>query len=502
VTLGPVDTPGLRRTLPSALATAAVAALAFGISAVAFADRDAGHRDEHAAPPAAAAPSAPSADHGHAGHGAIGVAGGRSVADLTGPREGAADVRFALTARTAQLALDSGLRVDALTFDGTAPGPELRVRAGQLVEVVLRNADVAEGVTLHWHGLDVPNAEDGVAGVTQDAVPPGGDHVYRFRPDQVGTFWYHSHQDSARTVHRGLYGALVVEPAAGAPLPEAVLLGHSWLRPGTEPVLAIGTGDGRVRRDVPAGTRMRARLVNTDSLRQTWTVAGTPFTVAAIDGTDVHGPSPLDGERLRIPAGGRVDVEFTAPATVALLDGAGPAVGFGTEPVQPPADGPVFDPLAYGAPGPLPFPVSGPFDRELEQVLDTVRTLRRGIPDVAWTINGERHPAPAVVTEGELVRVRIRNDGDDAHPMHLHGHHVLVLSRDGVPATGSPWWADTVEVEPGEEFEVAFRADNPGVWMDHCHNLAHAAAGMVLHLSYEGVSTPFSAGTGAGNTPE
>ena len=61
--------------------------------------------------------------------------------------------------------------------------------------------------------------------------------------------------------------------------------------------------------------------------------------------------------------------------------------------------------------------------------------------------------------------------------MHLHGHHVLVLSRDGVPATGSPWWTDTLNVRPGESYVVAFRADNPGIWMDHCHNLPHAAEG-------------------------
>jgi FtsP/CotA-like multicopper oxidase with cupredoxin domain len=473
----------LRRAVPSVLATAAVTALAIAIAGVAPADHSPCAHPGHGAP----APSGPAA---------------RSVADLTGPRGGPPDVRFELTARTSTVTLASGYSAPALTFDGTAPGPELRVRAGQLVEVVLRNADVTEGVTLHWHGLDVPNAEDGVAGVTQDAVPPGGEHTYRFRPDQVGTYWYHSHQDSARTVHRGLYGALVVEPADGRPIPDAVLLGHAWLLPGTDPVLAIGTNDGAVRREVVPGNRMRARLVNTDSRTQDWAVVGAPFTVVAIDGADVDGPTPVDGERLRIPAGGRIDVEFTAPATVALLGGAGPAVGFGQDPLAPPPDAPVFDPLGYGAPAPVPFPVDGPFDRELEQVLDTVRTVRRGVVNVAWTINGELHPPAATVADGELVRVRIRNDGTDAHPMHLHGHHVLVLSRDGVPASGSPWWADTVLVESGQEFEVAFRVDNPGIWMDHCHDLQHAAAGIVMHLSYEGVSTPFSAHAGTGNTPE
>jgi FtsP/CotA-like multicopper oxidase with cupredoxin domain len=158
----------------------------------------------------------------------------------------------------------------------------------------------------------------------------------------------------------------------------------------------------------------------------------------------------------------------------------------------------VFDPLTYGTAAPPP---GGPFDRELVQVLDTERTTRRGVPSVVWTINGELHPPPAVVAEGEWVRITIRNDGTDAHPMHLHGHHVRVLSRDGVPATGA-WWTDSLGVEAGQTYEVAFRADNPGVWMDHCHNLTHAAAGMVLHLAYEGVSTPYTPGGGAGNTPE
>ena len=96
------------------------------------------------------------------------------------------------------------------------PGPELRVHQGDLVEVTLRNKDVKDGVTIHWHGVDLPNAEDGVAGVTQNAVLPGGSYVYRFRAMQVGTFWYHAHQSSASEVRRGLYGALVIEPATDA----------------------------------------------------------------------------------------------------------------------------------------------------------------------------------------------------------------------------------------------------------------------------------------------
>jgi FtsP/CotA-like multicopper oxidase with cupredoxin domain len=86
--------------------------------------------------------------------------------------------------------------------------------------------------------------------------------------------------------------------------------------------------------------------------------------------------------------------------------------------------------------------------------------------------------------------------------MHPHGHRVLVESRDGVPVTGSPVWLDTFDVRPGEVWVVLLRADNPGIWMAHCHNLEHATQGMVVHLVYEGVTTPYSLGGAADNRPE
>ncbi|MCF7550306.1 multicopper oxidase family protein [Pseudonocardia sp. WMMC193] len=465
---------------PSLLVTAVIAALAalLGVGAC-----------------AAVVASPRVAGHPHGG------SGPRSVSDLTGAVDGPPDVRFTLTARAAPITLPDGSTIDGLTFDGRAPGPELRVRQGLLVEVVLRNESVPEGVTLHWHGLDVPNAQDGVAGVTQDAVPIGGEHVYRFRPQQVGTFWYHSHQDAAATVPRGLFGALVVEPAepAGTAPADTVLLGHSWPRRGQESIPTVEGSFGAVA----PGTRVRARLVNTDSDTQTWTVTGAPFRVVAIDGVDVHGPTDLRDVRLRLPAGGRYDVELTAPpGPVAIGVGAASTVlGDGPAP-EPPSDGPVFDPLHYGTPAPTPFDADGPFTSDQTLVLDTVVGRSRGIPTVRWTINGRLHDdlPPIRVTEGDLVRVTLRNEGTDPHPMHLHGHHALVLSRNGDTATGSPWWTDTLLVEQGQEYVVAFRADNPGIWMDHCHNLTHAAAGMVLHLEYAGVSTPFVVGDA--NTPE
>ena len=141
-----------------------------------------------------------------------GHAARRPVTDLHGPA-GAPQRRFTLTAEHTEVRLASGRTVEALTFNRTVPGPELRVHEGDLVEVTLRNKDVTGRRHDPLARGRPPNAEDGVAGVTQDAVLPGGSYTYRFRAEQVGTFWYHAHQASASEVRRGLYGALVIEPA-------------------------------------------------------------------------------------------------------------------------------------------------------------------------------------------------------------------------------------------------------------------------------------------------
>ena len=430
---------------------------------------------------------------------------GTSLASLTGPT-GPPDAHFTLTARSAAIELPSGRTVKALTFDGTVPGPELRVREGDLVEVTLVNEDVASGVSIHWHGVDVPNAEDGVAGVTQDAVPPGGRHVYRFRPDRAGTFWYHTHQVSSKEVRRGLFGVLVVEPREPAPKGalDLALASHDV---GGRATLA--GSDQLERRTVKPGTPVRLRLVNTDNTRRRYTLDGTPFRVLAIDGSDLNGPTPLSRTTLRLAAGGRYDIGFTmppSPVRLSLVDTKAALVlsPDGSGDVPPAALGPDFDPLTYGSPAATPFSASSHFDRRFRFSIGRKPGFYDGRPGMQWTIDGGIFPdVPMfVVEEGDLVEVTIENHSSSVHPMHLHGHTMLVLSRDGVASTGSPWWTDTLDVDSGETYELAFRADNPGIWMDHCHNLRHAAAGLTMHLAYASVTTPYRVGGTAHNHPE
>ena len=134
----------------------------------------------------------------------------RSVANLVGPN-GTPDVSYTFTAAY-QRANVAGHRQRVYTVNGSSPGPTVFAEQGDLVRVVLRNRNVAAGTTIHWHGMDIPNGEDGVAGVTQNAVLPGKQFVYRFRATNAGTYWYHSHQYAQQQVTQGLVGAVVVQP--------------------------------------------------------------------------------------------------------------------------------------------------------------------------------------------------------------------------------------------------------------------------------------------------
>jgi FtsP/CotA-like multicopper oxidase with cupredoxin domain len=424
-----------------------------------------------------------------------------SVADLRGPNEpapGGVIRQHTLTAGTGTVRLASGRTVDAWTYNGQVPGPAIVVTQGDLVEVTLRNTDVKGGVTLHWHGYDVPCGEDGAPGATQHPVAPGGEFVYRFRADQVGTYWYHTHQASHLGVRKGLYGTLVVRARDAQPEEvDLTLPVHTF-----DATVVLGDRDGRAVHAARPGAPVRLRLVNADPEPHWFALAGAAYRVVAVDGRDLHEPGELSAVGLRIPAGGRYDVVLTMPeAPVALVLDHDHSRGVllrpngdtGSDPALPDtARWPELDLLRYGRPAPVPFD-AGAAGRRFTMVLDRCVAMVNGRPAYAQSVNGLGHPSipDQLVAEGDLVRFTVVNRSRVTHPWHLHGHSVLLLSRDGIRSTGSPLWVDTFDVRPGQVWEVAFQARNPGIWMNHCHNLPHQDQGMMLRLVYDGVSTPF-----------
>ena len=351
-------------------------------------------------PPAYSVTDMGSADYGggarsdadeHAGHG--GHHRGpptRSITELVADPRRPANVRVRLVARQEQLKV-GGRTVAGYTVNGTSPGPRIRVRQGQLVEVRLRNESVAAGVALHWHGVDVPNAMDGVAGVTQDAVPVGGEFVYRFVAEQVGSYWYHSHQVSNPQVAGGLFGSLVVLPRTGIAQPvEVTALAHTY-----EGVRTLNGRAGDLRVPAPPGQRVRVRIANTDNAAlEVW--ASAPFRLLAIDGTDLHKPTPVAGRALTLTAGARGDVEVEVPRSgspvrLQVSKATAVVVGDGDAP-SPPQPVEELDLLRYGSSAPLGFDPAAAtrrFDYRIERLPGFVRRAaghvvgdqRRAVPE-------------------------------------------------------------------------------------------------------------------------
>jgi FtsP/CotA-like multicopper oxidase with cupredoxin domain len=439
--------------------------------------------------------------------------GGPGVVPMDRLRQapGAEPVReFTLTAEVARV---HGREL--WTYNGTVPGPELRVTVGDRLQVVLVN-HLPQSTSIHWHGIRLPDAEDGVAGVTQHAVPPGGSYVYEFVVPDPGTYWYHSHQDTEEQVPLGLYGALVVEPRPAPPVDrdDAVIVGSVSFAP--------------VHLDAQPGQLVRLRLINAIGGDMTGTPAlltlvGAPYRVVALDGHDLYRPATLGPQRLPLGMGQRCDLELRMPPSgqVAVYDlrprtgGAVPLrewalLGEGAIPARPALKAPpMFDPTRYGEPAPDPEASRDHSDVSRRLVIGEQLGFRYGsaLPK-AWelihTFNGRSFPdtQPIVVRYGDHVRLDVVNDTSEWHPIHLHGHVMSVISRNGRPLSGSPIHLDSVLVGPHETWMVAFLADNPGLWMLHCHVLIHAAYGLSAMVSYRGISTPYTIGTDSGDFPE
>jgi FtsP/CotA-like multicopper oxidase with cupredoxin domain len=170
---------------------------------------------------------------------AVGLDGGKRRA-VAGAEPGT----IHLEAREVTWELAPGRTVKAMAYNGRVPGPEIRVREGERVRIVLKNA-LREPTTIHWHGVDVPNAMDGVANLTQKPVAPGETFVYEFDARPAGTRWYHTHFREHHQMDLGLVAPLIIEPSAKEPMTydrEVTLVLDDW-----------ATGSGRPLPDTNGG---------------------------------------------------------------------------------------------------------------------------------------------------------------------------------------------------------------------------------------------------------
>ncbi len=246
---------------------------------------------------------------------------------------------YDLTCAEVDWEVEPGRSVKAWAYNGQVPGPQIRVREGDRVRVNVKN-ELPQSTAVHFHGLELPVAMDGVPFITQPPIKPGATFSYEFVVPNAGSHMYHSHHNAAYQVGMGLLGAFIVEP--------------------------------KETRNEP-----------------------------------------------------KVDLDY-----VMILN-------------------------------------------------DTMH---------GYTLNGKCFPAtePLVAKLGQTIRIRFMNEGMMIHPMHLHGMHMTVIAKDGWDQP-APWKCDTLNIAPGERWDVLVKATNPGTWAFHCHILPHAESehgmlGMVTAL--------------------
>jgi FtsP/CotA-like multicopper oxidase with cupredoxin domain len=430
---------------------------------------------------------------------------------------------------TARLRGEAEVPTPIWGYDGQVPGPTLRIRRGEELRVRLVN-DLPEATVVHWHGVRVPNAMDGVPHLTQPPIAPGKSFDYHFRVPDAGTFWYHSHLYSSEQLARGLYGPLIVEePETPQVDHDLVLVFDDWRLAGNgriddasfrsfhDAAHAGSIGPHLTVNSVPSleiavrtNERLRLRLVNSANARVFGLrIEGHPVRVMAIDGQPAEPFFARDG-RVVLGPGNRVDVFIDATlapgasAPIAVHDGRNevPLARLVYASGAPARPAPLADAKPLPA-NPLPERINLKDALKLNVPLDGGMMgmmgggMGRGMPGMTggqrfpgagidpgariWALAGfasSGHDGPPLfkVKRGRAVMLAFQNRTAFPHSMHVHGHHFRLLDRldDG----WKPYWLDTMLVDVRDTARIAFVADNPGKWMIHCHMLEHQETGM------------------------
>jgi FtsP/CotA-like multicopper oxidase with cupredoxin domain len=418
--------------------------------------------------------------------------------------------------------------ISTIGYNGTSPGPLLRMREGRPVTVdVINETDVPEFV--HWHGLFLPPEVDGVEEEATPMVPPHGRNRYQFVPRPAGTRWYHTHVMAGSDLHRGAYtgqfGFLMIESGndPGKYDKEIFLALREWepffspeavagmddSTPGPQPERpkkdeaspsgievayqmfsindkSLGAGDPiRVRQ----GDRVLMHLLNASaSKNRRVALPGHRFQIMALDGNPV--PTPRAVDVIDLGPGERVDaiIEMNQPGVWILgattddarNSGMGVLVEYANQHkrpqwVTPPKSD--WDYTIFGGTTTQPKP---------DQVIEmTFEKIPGGAgPFDSWLVNGKQYPHDRefVLTQGHRYRIVFRNRSEDAHPLHMHRHSFELVAINGNPTAGI--MKDTVVVPAYGRATVDLVADQPGLTLFHCHIQQHMDFGFKALFRY------------------
>lgn len=452
-----------------------------------------------------------------------------------------------VTAATTTLDLGAGRTVRSWAYGDDLPGQEVRATAGGTLALTLAN-NLPEATTLHWHGLALRNDMDGTPGVTQRDIAPGGSFAYKFAVPHPGTYWFHPHtgvqqdrglyapliiEDPDEPLSYDKEWVVVLDDwvdGVDGSTPDAVLAelrkdrgadagghgGHGGHDPG--PAASAGGGpsriltssesdilgqeagdiaypyyliNGRTAEDpsvftASPGDRIRLRIINAGGDTAFRIALGDhEMTVTHTDGFPVE---EVETGALLLGMGERYDVLVTAgdgvfpltalaegkrqSALAVLRTGSGTAPTPATRPAE--LDGRPLTANQLKAAESVALPDRTP-DRTIAlRLTGSMARYNWAFDNQPYTPD-QRNPVKA----GERVRLEFKNATRMWHPLHLHGHTFALA--------GSPGGArkDTAAVLPGGKLTVDFDADNPGLWMLHCHNVYHSESGMMTILGYQ-----------------
>lgn len=417
------------------------------------------------------------------------------------------------------LEIGSGVSVKTLAYNGTVPGPILKLREGVPVTIDVTNAGT-EADIVHWHGLAIDSLNDGAMEEGSPMIGVGQTHRYSFTPKPAGTRWYHTHAGAygnlAKGTYTGQFGFLLIEGSQSTPQydMEVNLAIHHWepsfvpmvetmraqsanmpLTSGSDVGYKYATindrmlGAGEPIR-VKKGQRVLMRLLNASATENViLALPGHLFTVIAMDGNPV--PKPASVEVLSLAVAERVDVivEMNSPGVWILGStleksrkmGLGVVIEYADQSGAPVWKDPApseWDYAQFANTTTAPEP-DGSF------VL-TFRDIgpQKGSQFDTWTINNKSWPdvEPLTVQAGKRYRLVFRNGSGDQHPLHLHRHTFEVTKIGNKRLSGLK--KDVVNVMPLDTVEVDFVADNPGDTLWHCHQQLHMDYGFMQLIKY------------------
>jgi FtsP/CotA-like multicopper oxidase with cupredoxin domain len=403
-----------------------------------------------------------------------------------------------------KLELAPGKIVQTVAYNGTVPGPLLRLKQGVPVTIDVHNDSALEEF-VHWHGLTIPPDVDGAMEEGSPSIAAHGSRSYTFTPNPAGTRWYHSHlmayKNFNRATYTGQFGFLMVDaPAEPGRFDQEIFLAmHDWdgyITGGDDGFEMVGYKyssingrllgfDDPIR--VREGQRVLIHALNASASESHWlALPGHRFTVLALDGNPV--PTQATVELLRLDPGERIDaiVEMHAPGVWILGDprdnfrnaGLGVVVEYAGRTGAPQWSAPKESRWNYlDFASTIAAPSSGP----IEEIRLAFRSVFRGHGDFEhWSINGKTYPHTDVVQlrEGARYRMILDNPSTDDHPVHLHRHTFELTKFAGIATSGV--LKDVVTIPAHATVEAEFTAGSPGKILFHCHIQDHMDSGFIM----------------------